>query len=555
MKLKWIKWLLVLEMLGMLSSSIHAENIQLTYDGKKHTYSEKPIHLYIDEQEIETKVMPPVRINGCTFVPAKEVFSYTGAEVEWRSEEKSIYIFKGNMLMVLKINQDSAWVNGENKKMDIPPKMINNKVMIPLRFVGETLGYQVSWHKEDSSVRILTGGLAAQENTDEVDASDVFNWGEDEHASDNNTEYGNISSNTTNSANSNIGSSSELSSGNPVGIGENNSIVIGNTVDSNSVVNPVFPEQTYPSQDPNNSIINIDNPMVNVFNSENINYLWGEGTFVLKEMDQLQAYQVTCNEDAYHKQIIIDLNKDYSSYLQEGYFPIGDSNIDSLQVIHQMGSTRLLINTSTIKAVVVSESEGMLQMRVVTPSEKYSKIVVVDAGHGGHDSGTTAKGYKEKDFNLALSQQLVSVLEGDPEIKVYATRQDDTFVELEERSNFANEINPDLFISIHINSTDSNPNASGTETYYTKKSDTRNKTFADIVQKTLVDEFGTRNRGVKSNTFVVTRCTDAPAILIEIGFLTNESDLNMMNSPDFTTRYASAVYRSILEYYNSGYDY
>lgn len=527
MKSKLLIGLLVFEIMLISCSVIYAEDMELVYDGKSHSYSGKTIHLYIDNEEIQTTAMPPIQLNGCTLIPAKEVFVNTGAEVEWRSSEKSVYISKEDLLIVLKVDDDIAWVNGEHKKMAMPAKIINNKVMIPLRFIGEALGYNVLWQPEEPSVSILT---KSEEQSQNNDINHIFNWETEENTStDMLNNIANIDPTHTNqSTDTNPNSSADTN--------------IDTSVNTNMEIT-----------DFNNFTPDMD--LNTIFGNENISYLWGEGTFTLKQLDGLQAAKVTCEEDPYTKQIIVNLNQDYSGYLSEGYYTISDSEIESMQIVHQMGSTQLIIKTSKIKALLLSDIEGQLHMKVVTPSEKYNKIVVVDAGHGAGDPGTTGNGIKEKDLNLALSQQLVSVLEADPEIKVYATRRDDTFVELEGRSAFSNEINPDLFISIHINSSDANPSASGTETYYTTKQDTRNKIFADIVQNALVSEFGTRNRGVKHNTFVVTRCTDAPAILIEIGFLSNASDFEMMTSWDFTTRYAGAVYRSILEYYNQGYDY
>ena len=520
MKTKMTKWLMFLGIILISCSVVYADDMKLIYDGKSHSYSGKTIHLYIDDEEIQTTAMPPIELNGYTLIPAKEVFVNTGAEVQWSQSEKSVYIFKGDLLIVLKVNDDIAWINGENKKMDMPAKIINNKVMIPLRFIGEALGYEVLWQQSESAVRIKTKG------NQQSDISGIFNW--DSEETTDMLEYID-SSNTDNGGNTSTNTNAFVTNE----ITQNN--VNGNTEDLNHFTPTIEGE--------------------NVFGIENMSYLWGTGTLVLKELNGLKASNVTFTEDAYTKMITVNLNQDYSSYINEGYYTIADSQINSVQVIHQMGNTQLIITTSTIKALTIEEVDGGLHMKVVTPSEKYSKIVVVDAGHGAHDSGTTGNGIKEKDLNLALSEQLVSVLEADPEIKVYATRRDDTFVELEGRSAFSNEINPDLFISIHINSSDANPSASGTETYYTSKQDTRNKIFADIVQNALVSEFGTRNRGVKTNTFVVTRLTNAPAVLIEIGFLSNEGDYEMMISSDFTSRYAGAVYRSILEYYNQGYDY
>ena len=174
MKSKIIKWLMVLEILFISCSAVHAENMKLIYDGKSHSYSGKTIHLYIDDEEIQTTAMPPIQLNGCTLIPAKEVFVNTGAQVEWSQSEKSVYISKGDLLIVLKVNDNMAWINGENKEMDMPAKIINNKVMIPLRFIGEALGYDVLWQQSEGAVRINT------KQNNQSDISGVFNWGNEE---------------------------------------------------------------------------------------------------------------------------------------------------------------------------------------------------------------------------------------------------------------------------------------------------------------------------------------------------------------------------------------
>ena len=203
---------------------------------------------------------------------------------------------------------------------------------------------------------------------------------------------------------------------------------------------------------------------------------------------------------------------------------------------------------------MVYEGEKGIVLQCVKPSEKYDKIIVIDAGHGDHDPGARAGGIEEKNLNLKFALALKNVLSQNPGIKVYMTREDDTFLELNERTEMANAIDPDLFISLHINSAD-NLSASGIETYYTTKADTRNKAFATIVQNALISTFGKKDRGVKSNTYVVTKNTNAPAILIEIGFISNDGDRAMMCADGFAEQYASVLYQCILDYYAQGYDY
>lgn len=496
MKRKLFNWFLGAGILYMSHSVVYAENMNLIYDGKNHLYTGSPIQLYIDGQAIVTSVMPPIQLNYTTLVPAREVFATMGAEVEWRPSEQSVYVHNEDTLIVLTINHDEAWVNGENKKLNMPAKLINDKVMIPLRFISEALGYTVSWSKEESAVYIVTPQVDNIE--DDLDNND-----------------GEI----VDSNEGNLNTDGDM------------------TNQDNGIVDSTEEDQ------------NID------FNTPYMFYVGQDHTLVLNGLQGLQMNQITYNEDEYTKQISINLNGNYSAYIPEGSYSFNEGDITGIDISHFTGTTQLIITTKTIKALQISEQNGMVMLKIVKPSEKYSRIVVIDAGHGAHDAGTSYGDIKEKDLNLALATELIALLQADPNIKVYGTRVDDTFVELMDRVEFSNQIDPDLFISIHINWA-TNPSASGTETFYTiDTSDTRNKILATMVQEALVNEFGTKNRGVKTNTFVVTRYTEAPAILIEMGFLSSEVDRAIMTSSDFNSRYAQTVYQCILDYYAQGLNY
>ena len=474
----------------MSYTATYAETMQLIYDGKIHSYTNEPIILYIDNQQVVTTVMPPIQFNGAVVVPAREVFSNTGATVEWRPTEQSVYVHNETSLIVLKINSHEAWVQGETKYLDMPAKLINDKVMIPIRFISEALGYQVDWFQSERTIHIRT---AQKQVGEEIDSEKPLE--------------------------------------------ENDKDI--------QPIEPPIKEDEKPQ---------LEVPLVDSWlQSEYIQYSSQEEAIILNNIKGLESSVITVEENAHNNRITIHLKDQYSDYLQSGIWEKTTGIIQKVEINHEPLESQIILTTSTVQALTVENKNNQIVMKVVKPSAKYEKIVVIDAGHGAHDSGTTYQGIKEKDLNLSISQAVVRELGRDSSIKVYATREDDTFLQLMERSNFSNQIEPDLFISIHINSVDGNTAASGTEIYYTEKSDTKNKTFATIVQNALVNEFGTRNRGVKANTFVVTKYTQAPAILIEIGFLTNEEDRNMMTASDFTKRYAQTLYECIQEYYAKGY--
>ena len=228
--------------------------------------------------------------------------------------------------------------------------------------------------------------------------------------------------------------------------------------------------------------------------------------------------------------------------------------------------------------------------------EKYLlKTIVIDAGHGGLDNGTSGKQSKEKDIALSISLKLGNLIkENIPGVNVIYTRDTDVFIPLNERADIANKNKADLFISIHCNG---NPNsyASGTETYamglhktdgnlevakiensailfeedYSTKYEGFDPNSAEsyiifkFLQNTFLqqslnyasfvqDQFETRaqrkNRGVKQAGFLVLWKTTMPSVLIEVGFLTNPKEELFLVSNEGQDYIASAIYRAFKDY-------
>ena len=133
---------------------LHANTMILRYDGQEHTYNKPAITLHINDKKIEMPIMPPVQIDGRTLVPTREVFEPMGASVEWKAAEKKVFVNHGATLMILEVDSQNVWIDGETTQLDVPPKIINGKLMLPLRFIGETLGYEVEWQQETSNINI-----------------------------------------------------------------------------------------------------------------------------------------------------------------------------------------------------------------------------------------------------------------------------------------------------------------------------------------------------------------------------------------------------------------
>ena len=216
--------------------------------------------------------------------------------------------------------------------------------------------------------------------------------------------------------------------------------------------------------------------------------------------------------------------------------------------------------------------------------------IVIDPGHGGHDTGTIGpNGLEEKDLVLEVGRKLGKLLETRLGAEVVYTRKNDTFIPLETRTAIANQQRADLFISIHANSSH-DPDARGVETYYLnftsspealevaarenavseksiyelqdlvkkialKEKIEESREFAGDVQESLhsglaVKSPGIRNRGVKKAPFIVLIGANMPSILAEISFVSNPGDEHRLETSEYRQRIAESLYRGIAKYVN-----
>ncbi|HEM6533521.1 TPA: GBS Bsp-like repeat-containing protein [Streptococcus suis] len=205
---------------------------------------------------------------------------------------------------------------------------------------------------------------------------------------------------------------------------------------------------------------------------------------------------------------------------------------------------------------------------VELPSTR-SYTVYIDPGHGGRDSGASYGGVHEKTLALSVSNKLrENLLQYG--INVLMTRTGDYDVDFKtERSRMTNASNADLFISIHFNATGAGvSNATGIETYWYQydpeyqpkinkemhNNPTRlaeSEILANKVQESLIKETGAVNRGVRRETFAVLRETAIPAILVELGFMDNPSELQVIKQDSYHTRLAKALAQGVMNWYGA----
>lgn len=169
--------------------------------------------------------------------------------------------------------------------------------------------------------------------------------------------------------------------------------------------------------------------------------------------------------------------------------------------------------------------------------------IVVDAGHGGKDQGTSRAGVLEKDLNLACATYLVDALKRRG-LEVYTTRRSDVFLELREISAIANRYEPDLFVSIHHNSS-TDANIAGLETYYYHAPSVP---LANAVHAALVNALPVKDRGVRRAQFYVINHTKAPAILVELGYVSNSAERQELNTIQRQKKAAEAIADGVVQY-------
>jgi N-acetylmuramoyl-L-alanine amidase len=215
----------------------------------------------------------------------------------------------------------------------------------------------------------------------------------------------------------------------------------------------------------------------------------------------------------------------------------------------------------------------LLKPSLFAASARAPRVIVIDAGHGGQDTGTrNAKlALDEKGFTLDVAKRLAALLEREG-YQIVMTRSDDRFVPLAERAEVANRAKADLFVSIHFNSVEKSPEVRGSETYIltpryqrstadNKSADTDrveqpgnaadawNAVLGFHIQRQVLQRLNSFDRGLKRARFVVLRLVECPAVLVEAGYLSNEAEAKAIASPEYRAGIAEAIANGIAAYH------
>lgn len=444
-------------------------------------YADSGITVYADGERLSPDV-PPVLMNDRTMVPVRCIFEKLNAKVSWVASTQQVVVTAADKTITLKINDYTAYINNAAVTLDAPPVIVSERTMIPVRFISENLGYGVEWNEATKRVYITSPKITEPEP--EVRKACI-------------------------------------TSIKVTGTEEQRAV----TIKSDSLSKP--------------KITTASSPQRYILDFEN-SYISG-GDSRVKIGDKNITEVRWADHDDYARVVIESPgNAEYTCEYYSGYM-----------TIKTVGEEKEDVDVSTPP----EGNDGTIKVD--------NPIIVIDAGHGGKDVG--AIGYnddgeaeiyeKTANLNIALKVRDYLIQNG---VQVVMTRSSDVMLgssEMEDllaRADIANKADATFFVSIHNNSF-SDPSASGTLILYTDNDDKKDygvtsKQLAQNILNPLVKTMGILNRGVTdSPKMVVLRKTDMPSVLIECGFVSSPIDRAILNDSTRIDGIANAIAEGILK--------
>lgn len=297
---------------------------------------------------------------------------------------------------------------------------------------------------------------------------------------------------------------------------------------------------------------------------------WEEGQFNIKLMNKLQEIKVADSEA--EMKVNISLLGEGSYQVHKLYHPqrlvidVEETILDKedLNVINNSRWVRDIrvsqykLDPNITRVVADLKEDFNFAVQSSAAAEKIAikvnkrnlagKVIVLDPGHGGKDPGALGpSGTKEKTVVLEIAHEVRKLLEKSG-AKVVMTRSKDEFIPLEKRVEIANELEADIFVSLHANGHQTNT-PDGTETFVRENGGQQSQFLAQFVQQELVGEIDTYNRKVKEDGLYVLEHSTVPAILNEVAFITNPEQEKLLTDEEFRFEAAVGLYEGISKYF------
>lgn len=508
-----------LTLLVCTAVSAHAEYMMLEYDGGTHEYNGEVYALVVNNQLIDPP-LSPIIFNDRALVPVREIFEEVGAEVNYINDTQTVEVMGDDTYVTLRINDNVAFVNG--RKINIPdnvvPKLISKvggetKTMVPVRFISESIGLDVEFDSGDGAILIESDGYTlADENlvTYEVEPYEPYVEPEKPqlHITD-------ISYDITGDRGATI------------------TVTTDEDIEGYS---------DFVLSSPERLVLDISGARLDGV-PENI------------AVSKAGITTIRLGDNDERARVVVDLNglKTY------GVTKTSSNRIEITTVTKENAASAVTPAPSK-PASSSSSSSSAWEATSSAAREKYTahsageKLIVLDAGHGGSDSGAVGSIdgniILEKNLTLEITNRVKTVLEN-AGYSVSMTRTGDTLPSLQERPAQANAENAAVFVSIHINSVDNSPESNGTEVFYaTENNDDGYGTTSEQLAKNILSRMlyymGSTNRGVKHAEHAVTRRCNMPAALAEVGFITNPTEVYNMTTDEYQQKAAQGIAEGIM---------
>lgn len=543
-------------------------------DGKWTKYTGTKGKVAFDGENVSVTSMPAIIKNNTILIQAKKVFFKTlGAEYTYTSnnEEKKLVLKKNDVTLEFTMGSKTAKINGVEVSMSTEARVIKNKkngksyVMIPAKFAVTNLGYSYEWNSKDKIVEIATRS-----------AKTYFTWNSTNVIENPQTPYTNFIKSVTSYTDGNddrvdiVGTSKILAE---ISTNEEKNIIyidiahaltdISDTtekiLDNGSKIKSVSIATTkgggirftlkittgveyYVSSIGENYTIH--------FASSDIAEAY---EMSLEKPEKVEVSEIKDTDKYWNKKFVITIPGDYVAFYEDNAIKKNSDIIKSITVsLNSKGNTIITVSTTELQGYRIDFSNNQILIKIDEPEKIYKNIVVLDPGHGGVDPGAVSNGIKEKDivYNILYTYAKKYFNAKTSVVKAYWTRVNDTKIELNDRAAFAESVGADCFISLHMNSASST--AKGTEVYYSvtnnKPADSglTSEKLADYFQKSIVDKLSTYSRGVKTAQFVVIKKNTVPAILVELGFISNTDDREKFTDTTYQKKTAKLFYDSIV---------
>ena len=494
----------------------NADGVMLEYDGGTHEYTGEFYALVVKNQLINPP-LSPIIFNDRALVPVREIFEEVGAEVSYEGESQTVRVVGDGTNVKLRINDNVAYVNGRKTKIpdNVVPKLISKvggetKTMVPVRFISESIGLDVEFDANDGAILIESEGYRL------ADESQLPSYTEPEPQPQ--ICLTDISYDITGDRTAEI------------------TVTTDDVIDGYSDFVLSSPERL----------------VLDIYGAK----LSGVPENIAVNSAGISSIRLGDNDE--RARVVVDLYglKKYS---------VSKTSANSIVIgITTNSATTASAPAESQPAATAAPAKSANDMaweNVTREAEaKYdaysasSKLIVLDAGHGGSDSGAVGSIdgniILEKNLTLEITNRVKTVLENAGYV-VEMTRTGDTLPSLQERPAQANAQNAAVFVSIHINSVDNAPDANGTEVFYSTQNNddgygTTSQRLASNILKRMLYYMNSTSRGVKVAEHAVTRRCNMPAALAEVGFITNPTEVYNMTTDEYQQKAAQGIAEGIM---------